>query len=856
MATHAQTTGLCFHSHSYSTDKRTRLTLCNGGDISTGNIFELSFLMDLRDEPAFGNIFCIKTTDGHHIDGICSAQDDNTSCPALVVDGKIYPVKQILSPGKNISVKLTISRKEGSIRLEYNKANTTVKADLHASTSVHVLFGMHKDESNYVDVAPINVRDIRISSNGKEKHHWALADHEGPDCKDSHSKMMAAAENGEWIYDNHVIWKKVYSMQSTVPMQVAFNEADNIFYLLDQEKVYCLNPETKKITELTVKGGYRVMPVANYLVYDSKRSRLLNYELDTRKCSHFNFQTQMWSCEEEVKAEPKHSNHAWAQLNDSIAYTFGGYGYYRYHNTLSRINLNTLKVEKVDYSPQVSPRTGCAAGIAGDKLYIFGGYGNESGQQELQAYYLYDLVCIDLKTMKANTLWVGKGKQDTSFQLASEMIYDEKSNVFYAATTNMGGRIISISPEKPGWQIMTDEINENFEFKEMNFNLYKSTKENKLYVVMNKSMNDMVHNVIICSIDLPLQSDYVADISRWQDDEPQAGSSWWWIIVAALLATAVAGGGIIYKRKRKIATKATVSSENTEKVLQPQPKTLETDKETVETEIAAQKETADSPETETTSEVTKPAELKKVTTGGYITLLGKFSVTDKDGEDITTSFSKRLRDLLLIILLNTQKNAKGIDMTEIDENLWQNMSEVSARNNRNVNISKLRTLLEKVGNVKIVNDKINYSIQIGKDVKCDYIDALRCMHKINEGYTDQRLISKTLSLLLKGPLVPNVSYEWLDTFKAHYSESALKGLNRLLKVSLQEGAEENALKIAETIMMHDPFNDNALAVQCRIHSENNRKGIAKKVYDNFCRTYEASMGESYDKTFSELLEMK
>ena len=78
---------------------------------------------------------------------------------------------------------------------------------------------------------------------------------------------------------------------------------------------------------------------------------------------------------------------------------------------------------------------------------------------------------------------------------------------------------------------------------------------------------------------------------------------------------------------------------------------------------------------------------------------------DKNGEDITANFTKRTRNLLFILLLYSEKSAKGIEIHTLDEALWQEMNENSARNNRNVYMRKLRMLLESVGGIEVVNDK-------------------------------------------------------------------------------------------------------------------------------------------------------
>ena len=100
--------------------------------------------------------------------------------------------------------------------------------------------------------------------------------------------------------------------------------------------------------------------------------------------------------------------------------------------------------------------------------------------------------------------------------------------------------------------------------------------------------------------------------------------------------------------------------------------------------------------------------------------MGKFQVKDKEGNDISGSFTPILKSLLLLILLHSQKDERGITNKKIDETLWGDKSEKSAQNNRNVSLSKLRSLLEKIGNIRIVQNNNFWKIESDNPAYCDY----------------------------------------------------------------------------------------------------------------------------------------
>ena len=98
------------------------------------------------------------------------------------------------------------------------------------------------------------------------------------------------------------------------------------------------------------------------------------------------------------------------------------------------------------------------------------------------------------------------------------------------------------------------------------------------------------------------------------------------------------------------------------------------------------------------------------------------------------------------------------------------MSKSSASNNRNVNIRKLRLIIEKIGDINIANKNGYWYLNLGKDVTCDYQEVMRLLDQIKDTITDKKIINKIISLASAGALLPNVSaesvsYTHLDVYK-------------------------------------------------------------------------------------------
>ncbi len=111
---------------------------------------------------------------------------------------------------------------------------------------------------------------------------------------------------------------------------------------------------------------------------------------------------------------------------------------------------------------------------------------------------------------------------------------------------------------------------------------------------------------------------------------------------------------------------------------------------------------------------------------------------------------------------------------------------------------------------------------------------------------------RILELLLYGPLLPNTMQDWLDDFKDAYSSQSIDLLKNMLDIEVQRNHQDMILRLADIMFLHDPLNEEALAGKCAVLSAQGKKGIARNVYDRFCKEYRNSMGEDYKVPFADL----
>ena len=319
-----------------------------------------------------------------------------------------------------------------------------------------------------------------------------------------------------------------------------------------------------------------------------------------------------------------------------------------------------------------------------------GGRGNKYGKQELNSYFYTELCAIDLKTRKSRVVW--KKKQvEASMLMASSMYFEPSDSSFYAVSLKDGGILWKVSMKDTTWTAVSIPIHNRVIHQDCDFSFYSSPSCNKLFLVMDKILTDRTHDVSIYSINTPLMSQ--ADIMQVVEDTSVAIQMWYWIVAGFLSLLGV--GSFLYYRiveHKKEEPLSVVTTDSVKEELAANDNNVEN--ENLELKVEAGDERIP---------VLRPIENYFDRSRSAISLLGTFNVRDKDGNDITSNFTPRLKSLLVLLILYTEKDEKGILTRKVTDMLWSDKDEISARNNRNVTLRKLRVLLEEVGDVEVVS---------------------------------------------------------------------------------------------------------------------------------------------------------
>lgn len=94
--------------------------------------------------------------------------------------------------------------------------------------------------------------------------------------------------------------------------------------------------------------------------------------------------------------------------------------------------------------------------------------------------------------------------------------------------------------------------------------------------------------------------------------------------------------------------------------------------------------------------------------------------------------------------------------------------------------------------------------------------------------------------------------DWIDEYKSAFSNATIDFLCRQLR--REDLSDKTLLQAANTIFQHDFLNEDALQAKVRILCKENKPGLAKTIYDNFCKEYRKSLGVDYTVPFKKLME--
>jgi len=828
----SQTYGLGFSGHEVVQDKRTGLDLSPSHPICLEGKFELQF--DLSFIPGysdyFGYIFRAIDDKKRNIDLIYDKRfAENRHFVLVIGDQKSkisfdIPIQRLYKDWHTII--LLFDADKNLITLKTNGKSYSQKVPLKKGC-YKFLFGANDfEEFKVTDLPPMNVKNVKITEGGKVSYQWDLMEREGIEGEEKINGNNAKVTNPIWISKKHHDWELVEKIKLKGPASVAFDEQTETLCMVGEDSLTNYKLAIRQLTYIPYVTGKHELLRGNQSVFAGSNG-LSNFYVDQKLVSTFNTEKRNWSKDYKVPdyiTTNWHTNKFYYPKDNSL-YIFGGYGQFNYHNTIYRYSFADQSWQTVEVKNNITPRYLSALGLANKGVYILGGYGSVSGEQILNPKNTYDLSFFDPQTKSFTKLFDLK-TQNHEFAFANSMVVNEKERSYYALAFsnhkyNSSLQLIKGSLDSSQYIFVGSEIPYTFHDISSFADLYYAPQSRKFIAVTLFYMPET--NETLAEI-YTLSSPPEPSITTFTASSIEGVV---WVIGGLILVLLIAGGFFLFKKRSN-----RIDQVQDEKIFAKK------------TGVKEEHEPSVNPVFETT--VTND-HLKNA-----VFLFGNLQLFDSEGEDITKYFTPLIKELFLVVLLHTLRWERGISSEKLTEILWFDKTAESARNNRSVNIAKLKTILDKLEGFQISKDTGYWKIKIDDTkVKVDYKQYLQIVNSKQE--INKERVNKLTEIVQRGSFLSTVEYDWLDTFKSEISNKIIDTYLHFASNIKIENDPEFLINLANLIFYFDSVNEEAMVIKCKALVFLGKHSLAKAVFETFSKDYRAIYGEDFGRNFPEVL---
>ncbi len=816
---YSQSYGLGFAGHEVVQDKRTALDLSPERPLCFDRSFELSF--DLSFMPGyadhFGYIFRLIDQEKRNIDLIYDMRFDENKHFKLIVGDKISDIAFDIDTNKlyknwhTLKLKFDVDRQELIMFADgkYYKQKVSFKNNCY---KIFLGANNYKDFS-VKDVPPMNIKDVRITENDKVSYYWPLDEKGGTKVTEKIKGKDGLVINPIWIKKMHHDWELVKTFSVKGLASVALNAKKESLYVVTEDSLITYNVVSNGLSYMGYSSGKQRLFAGNQSIYDAGADKLFNFYIDQKLVADFNFANKTWDknyITPDVITNYWHPNKFYSAVDSSL-YMVGGYGQYTYRRSIERYHFPDKKWTTIKASGDFTPRYLSALGAVKDGAYILGGYGSATGQQILNPKNIYDLNFYDVKYKTFKKIFELAPPAE-EFAFANSMVINEKEDTYFALTFpnnsfNSSLQLIEGSLHSPTYKLVGNSIpypfHDIYSFADL---FYCPSSKKFVAVVLFHEEKNNTTSVKVYTLSGPPEAAYAA-LTKGLSWKPAK-------YLLFLLPVLIITGLVIYRWKRKRVVKV---------MLQP----LVDEPSTVETVVEQHENT--------------------------IFLFGDLQLFDKEGEDITKYFSPLLRELFLVVLVYTIKWGRGISSEKLTEILWFDKTADSARNNRSVNIAKLKVILEKMDGCQISKQTGYWKIDFDDTkVKIDYSEYLNIVS--SKGEMDKRRVNELTKIIHRGSFLSNVEYDWLDTFKSDLSNEIIDAYLHYAATIKIADDPEFLINLANYVFYFDPVNEEAMIIKCKALVHLGKHSLAKTKFETFNKEYKAIYGEEFKHSFQEILE--
>lgn len=810
--------GLKFYSTDRPIDQRTSYKVFDREHPDFKGYMDVEFDMALYPGAEIGSVVRIKTGDNSKIFNLFFDIRGNDVLFRLNQEGSSVlismPVNKIeMTKDHWFRVKIAFALKRHEITLRvYNKEMTCRGILLPDKLIPEIVFG----KSDYIiDVPSVAIRQLKVS--GEKTYTFSLNEAKGSEVHATDGKVYGRVQNPIWLINEAYHWHKDTSFASGQNAGNCFRPKTNEIYYFNRDTLYTYQTLTG---EKNIRVYTNPCPVPLFLAsgfIDESQNKLYVYEVyhEVPKTgptiASLDLNTLTWKVESHEQMDMQLHHHASIfDERQGRNIIFGGFGNMHYSSKFYTLNTADKKWRELDSfsGDLICPRYFSTMGYLKDKhlLYIFGGMGNESGDQVVGRHYLNDLYRIDLNNRRIKKMWeIPVGDVNTVPARGMVMLND---SCFYIlrypeSVSHSFLKLYRFSVKDGSYSILADSIPILSDKITTNAHLYYNERQSRLLVTVQESKNDISSTLTIYSLMFPPVT--YEEFSGLNDSYNQSLLPYILAITAVIIITIIIGWST--RRHRKLHQKK-------------------------EESFVISK----------VKEVEEP--MMEMALSNSIYLFGDFSVFDRKKRNITYMFSPRIKQTFCLIMEYSQR--EGISSQLLSDLIWSGKSKDKVKNSRSVTINHLRKILSELDGIELIYEKGCFKLLFNQNVYCDY---LFCMKIISEK-TVKEYQKEFLDIISRGKFLQFFDDPMFDRFK-HEVESQLESIiMKECEAAFTSREYQTVLCLTQAEFNIDPLNERALSFHLKTLSILKRENAAVTSYQRFISEYKQTTGEDYPHSFS------
>ena len=835
MTLFAYSQGLLFQANDKEIKERTSLQIFQEGEIPcfTKN-FQLSFELSIRDFDTFGYVFLLKEDQGKtkysftytYLDGENSTFKFNT-------DGKENHYSLNLRNDAlayqwiPVSFAFDLQQDVLTIRIGDNEKKIT-SLGLKDTFCPHLFFGRY----DYIlDMPTFAIRNLKLEGDRSHSYTFPLSENEGEKVHTSTGEVLGTVVNPVWLINGSYHWEKLFEYSFQTPSGITFEPDSQRLIIFSQDSLLTYNLLKRQPQKYSYSNKLPVkLQLATHFM-NTTDGKLYVYELNNlplgdATVAALDLNNQEWK-QTGVAALPVQLHHHdgfWDETTGKYL-VFGGFGNKRFNNTFLEYDIEGDRWDTLSYSgDRIIPRyfSGMAVNKNREHIYVFGGMGNESGEQSVGRNYLHDLYLLDRKQQSVRRLW--QNASDHRLVVARDMILTPDEKYIYALCypeylSDTYLQLYRLTVDDGTMKALGDSIPMRSEEIMTNANLYYNSLTHEYYCTtteFDKKGHTVIRTYVLSAPPVSL------DEIRSYGSRSSLEIRWLWIM-AGIGVLLLAGGVLFVRKKRGKQRNAVLESSS---VLMSPPVGREPDKSVQGKETLAKEDFE--------SSLVRP---------NAVYLFGPFTVIDRNGRDITHLFSSRLRQVFIYILLHSTHN--GVLSASLNEVFWADKPDDKVKNLKGVTINQIRKNLAELDGVELVHDK-GYFRLVFTDCYCDYF-RFRTLKNAEEVENELGI------LLMRGKFLDGMDAGMMDHFKQKVEEFLSSFLPLEIERLYQQHKYDAVIRFCNVLFRVDPVNELALAygMHALNHTGSSQEAILQ--YSLFVREYRQMMNEEYSTSYAELM---